>query len=1130
FQLINDVTIEGGYAGCGAPDPDERDIELYETILSGDLNGDDEPVPCTQDSPDCDSYGYRCIDGFCIIWQNNSENNYHVVNGSGTDETAILDGLTITAGNDGRAFPDGVGGGVLNVGGSPTVTNCTLKGNSATYGGAMYNISGSAPAVAYCTLSGNAAAEGGAIHNFTNSNPTLTECTFTGNYAWDDGGAIYSDESSPTLTNCTFIGNSTVGRGGAMHNWETSNPVLINCAFNGNWAEWGGGMQSQNASNPTLIDCTFTRNSATGLGGGGGMHNLTASSPTLINCTFMGNLGAARGGGMYNRDYSTPTLTNCVFSGNSSSDFGGGIFNYVFAGPTLTNCTFSGNRADFSGAAMFSESSGSSTIGNCIFWGNSDSGGSDEAAQIDDDGTGTLTVDYTLIQGWTGSLGGTGNIGGDPLFVRNPDDGGDGWGDDPGTPGVDEGATDDYGDLHIPPGSPCIDAADSTAVPADTGDLDNDGDTDEPTPYDLDGMPRFVDDPDTPDTGVPGSPVVDMGAYEYFQDCNRNGLPDICDLNCDALSGTCNLLGCGLSVDVDPVDGVPDECAEFTGGCAPDSDWSCYDNWDIPGDVYPDNTVDDTYSITLDGPEYDVFLDVTVEIDTLQILNGATLNVTQSGVGDLTVVEDGGILANGTIYVGNDRAITVTSGPVTIGAGGVYQADPSSPGTGCDPGVSVCASLSTQSVTIGQGNIAGPPAGTMLLDDAMSVATTGDFVLDGRGAISCEDLPPRGSSDTPPVLRGGGTSTLLVGGNVSLLGSVDVSMDPDTQVLVSGNFNNQSQYPECFECSGGFSLNGEDPQIFEVGGRDLGSTFDGFGTGDDTNFSMGTVETTSDSAVAFVNDYPNTDGAGPCTEALYVHQLVLGAGSQVTLDDCRVYYEELVDNGALVTPVGCGELVALCASDPPLPEVPVVVEKNRYISFIPANTGQQTALRVTLTSSALFPGDVGMQWWVGSPGPVSEAAGSTGSTPPPTFMAAELQSTWHCMDWSTVGLLDVSGCEVHPGATYDVQAIDCTCDPSNAANYSDPLSITASLWGDVVGDCSVTPCTPPNGVVNFDDISSLVDKFRNLAGAPRKARADIAGEPPVGIPDRLVNFVDISYDVDAFRGLPYPFDGPSDCP
>ena len=45
FQLKNGVTLKGGYAGLGEPDPNARDIQLYETILSGDLNGNDVDVP-----------------------------------------------------------------------------------------------------------------------------------------------------------------------------------------------------------------------------------------------------------------------------------------------------------------------------------------------------------------------------------------------------------------------------------------------------------------------------------------------------------------------------------------------------------------------------------------------------------------------------------------------------------------------------------------------------------------------------------------------------------------------------------------------------------------------------------------------------------------------------------------------------------------------------------------------------------------------------------------------------------------------------------------------------------------------------------------------------------------------------
>ncbi|MFQ5462680.1 MAG: hypothetical protein ACE5E5_08650, partial [Phycisphaerae bacterium] len=39
FTMAVGVTVEGGYAGCGAPNPNARDLALYETILSGDLNG-----------------------------------------------------------------------------------------------------------------------------------------------------------------------------------------------------------------------------------------------------------------------------------------------------------------------------------------------------------------------------------------------------------------------------------------------------------------------------------------------------------------------------------------------------------------------------------------------------------------------------------------------------------------------------------------------------------------------------------------------------------------------------------------------------------------------------------------------------------------------------------------------------------------------------------------------------------------------------------------------------------------------------------------------------------------------------------------------------------------------------------
>ncbi|TKJ35763.1 MAG: hypothetical protein CEE38_14245 [Planctomycetes bacterium B3_Pla] len=254
FQLINGVVIKGGYAGISEPDPDARDIEAYETILSGDLNGDDIPVANPSDLLDEPT---------------RAENSFHVVTGSWTDEMAVLDGFTITAGNaNGLTTADKRGGGMYNQGGSPTLIRCIFQSNNSTPvysgpadgGGAIYNADGN-PALTQCTFTeNNSARDGGGMFNI-NSRPTVTHCTFSGNSTDISGGGMYNKQSSPTVANCIFTGNSAQ-RGGGMRNMRNSNPTLTNCVFMGNWVEsrrpgdivGGGAMANQNSS-PTLTNC-----------------------------------------------------------------------------------------------------------------------------------------------------------------------------------------------------------------------------------------------------------------------------------------------------------------------------------------------------------------------------------------------------------------------------------------------------------------------------------------------------------------------------------------------------------------------------------------------------------------------------------------------------------------------------------------------------------------------------------------------------------------------------------------------------------------------------------------------------------------------------------------------------------
>ncbi len=145
-------------------------------------------------------------------------NTYHVVTGSGTNSTAVLDGFTIEHG----AAPN-FGGGMFNVNGSPTVENCIFEFDSAVNGGgAVYNDLG-APTFINCAFRQNRLTTtsvsgyngiGGAVFNDSGSSSTFTNCTFTSNTAVDAGGAMgIAGGATATLANCilwndTLAGNS----------------------------------------------------------------------------------------------------------------------------------------------------------------------------------------------------------------------------------------------------------------------------------------------------------------------------------------------------------------------------------------------------------------------------------------------------------------------------------------------------------------------------------------------------------------------------------------------------------------------------------------------------------------------------------------------------------------------------------------------------------------------------------------------------------------------------------------------------------------------------------------------------------------------------------------------------------
>lgn len=336
FNINSNVAVYGGFAGDEIS-RDARDPVAHVTILSGDIDNNDTNV----DGVDADTSK--------IV----GSNSHHVVVISGAvgnpiTAATVLDGFTLTGGDDsGSALPSEGGGALWCKGNgagnacSPTLATLVFSGNKATYGGA----------VALQGYSGGV------------SNPTLTNVTFTGNSASFFAGAMYNNAQvggtcSPTLTNVIFSGNSSIG----------------GPAFGGAMIDDGGGMSS-----PSLTNVTFSGNSASS-GAGAIMINGASgtNSPTLINVTFSGNQAlSGNGGALYINGSSTssPTLTNVTFYGNSANGGNGGaIYHSGNNGDfslTLYNATISGNGASNGGAIYNAGSNSYPFLINSIVWGDS---------------------------------------------------------------------------------------------------------------------------------------------------------------------------------------------------------------------------------------------------------------------------------------------------------------------------------------------------------------------------------------------------------------------------------------------------------------------------------------------------------------------------------------------------------------------------------------------------------------------------------------------------------------------------------------------------------------------------------------------------------------------------------------
>jgi len=263
--------------------------------------------------------------------------------------------------------------------------------------------------------------------------------------------------------------------GGGMFNYKSC-PTVRNCIFVKNFARCGGAINNFTSS-PLISNCKFFVNESDEHGGA--VNNAFNSNPEIIRCGFFGNIAGGNGGAILNRSQSNPLITNSVFSLNAAEYDGGAILSLRDSNVKIINCTLVGNWAQYDGGALSFAIKSNALIQNSIIRDNFAS----HIAQIAISDS-NISILYSNIEGgWQGS----GNFDRDSLFIRAIK---------PRHYKEERRVDDDFGDLRLKPGSPCIDSG-ITEVNSFLS-------------TDFSGNNRIVDgDKD-------GRRGIDIGAYEYI--------------------------------------------------------------------------------------------------------------------------------------------------------------------------------------------------------------------------------------------------------------------------------------------------------------------------------------------------------------------------------------------------------------------------------------------------------------------------------------------------------------------------------------------------------------------------------------------------------------------------------------
>jgi len=341
------------------------------------------------------------------------------------------------------------------------------------------------------------------------------------------------------------------------------------------------------------------------------------------------------------------------------------------------------------------------------------------------------------------------------------------------------------------------------------------------------------------------------------------------------------------------------------------------------------------------------------------------------------------------------------------------------------------------------------------------------------------------------------------------------------------------------------------------------------------------------SAVGFLVDYAgvtfdlptgDANGDGNVDSVDYDTFLACFAAAEMS-DDCFVFdfdFSAAIDCGdwtpfmlVWTDPTYPPELTE-CRPPAPAPApAPHDVRKNRFLSFVPTSGAEEVAIAVELLDLACAvsgqpcaydddcrqcaggeneglpcrvdaecsqgscvasgetcdpAGEPVLLGWIGEPFEVQSAHAPAGT------LTAHVENEPLYRSWSEP-LIQLGDCEIAPARAYGLSVT------AEGVFYSDPLVIgtiarpAGRHWADVVGAFTGASWTPPNGLVNVDDVLAWV-RFVTLKPAPHVTVVDLDGE----VPNFVINATDLQLILAGFAGNTYPpfsfanQGGPAGCP